>query len=344
MKTFSNRHRSNTIAITKLALASNISIADRTNERIFLSETLRNRLQFVISYITSSLEFIEKFALLDNKNEGIVYLHKKTIADLSNAELGYDTTQYIDPTIFGGRKNRNDLEYDDFKLFDFIEILLVFTKDSKRDDVRKRFIEVFENESFPVFIMDWMLIPTVENGLIGVAPLLKDKTIQEKIRTLYPYKVGGRTSLTPEAAARVSADVVQYIFSSKKGQKGTKTYAEQLVTKVARAWTTEDKVPELDKMLSELVKLSKDFNNAISDVRHTDKHTIQANTPGIYEVIFNINLSIAELVLTTAQDEFIEETNSESIKKAYLSKYGLIAGAGWFIEKKETIDLGEIPF
>ncbi|MNY31332.1 hypothetical protein D3C86_1654920 [compost metagenome] len=91
--------------------------------------------------------------------------------------------------------------------------------------------------------------------------------------------------------------------------------------------------------------LAKSFNNLISDVRHTDKHTIQTNSPGVYDVIFNLNLSISELVLTTIQDEFIEDMDSETIKQAYLEKYDVKVSNSWYVAKRDApIDLSEIPF
>jgi hypothetical protein len=344
MKTFSSRYKANTITISKLAQVGDISLSDK-NSRMFLSETLRNRLLFVISYIVSNSDFIEKFMIVDDQQDEKKYLHRKTLQDISKAELGYDATLYLEPSIFGERGRLSNDEVDDFKLFDLIELLLVFVKKSKKSDVRQRFLDVFESESFPVTIMDWIIVPTIETGILGVAPLIKDKSVRDKIRTIYPYKMGGRNAVTPEAAARISADIVQYIFSSPKSQGDTKIYSQKLIKRVAESWTSEDKTDELEKKLTELVVLAKSFNNLISDVRHTDKHTIQANSPGVYDVIFNLNLSISELVLTTIQDEFVEDMDSETIKQSYLDKYDIKISGSWYVAKKDVpIDLSEIPF
>lgn len=306
MKSFSKRYPKNSVAIQKLAKIAGITSYDgKSNE--FLQEKFRNRIAHVVKYICSQPDYIEPFLRVDATATSEGYcIHEESLRNLSEAELGYDITEY-----FNTKKLKLQYtgsfdeapEYHDFALLDLIELILVFCNKDKREDIRKRFSELFVDESYPAIVMDWMIVPITDSGIPGIASLLKDDNVKEKLRTVYPYKYGNRSALTPEAAARASADMLQYVFSSEHKSGGTKKYSEDLLDRVAANWTTPSKKEELRGLLNDLVKLAKNFNNQISNVRHTDKHTISTSQPGIYDLIFNLNLSITELVLISAQND-----------------------------------------
>lgn len=348
MKSFSKRYKVGSSTIIKLAKFCDITLS-HPESREFLSANISNRLLFEIRFITKSAEFIEPFLLVDNQQDDLYYLAQKSLASLSEALIGYDITRRFELKTLKQEiytVHKDDPETDDSSIFDLIELLIIFAKDEKREEVTSRFKEIFEDENYPVVIMDWMIVPTTDNGIASVAPLLKNKDIRDKLRTVYAYKQGFKSGLTPESAARASADLVQYIFSSDKGQSSTKLYSAKLINTVASNWTTKSKVPELEKMLNDLVLLAKNFNNGISNIRHTDKHTIQTNYPGVFDVIFSLNMSVAELVLTTAQNEFIEQVSPKELKSKYLKNYKIDSSQGWIVSKKkeDIVNLDDIPF
>lgn len=72
-----------------------------------------------------------------------------------------------------------------------------------------------------------------------------------------------------------------------------------------------------------LVKNTKDFNNQISNIRHTDKHTIQVDYPDFYKLITQQNINIIELIILTFPEKYIKMPNSRLLKQNYIKKYNI---------------------
>ena len=345
MKVFTNRY--DRIALRDISFSQrNIArypSSDAYNPaRNLLSDKLRTRLNHLLRYITSGTNFLEPFMLIRVGNSDRYEIYTKSLKDFSDAEIGYDITENLNTDTMEIHKFNDEGEksHDDPKLLDLLEILVVLSKDEIRTDLIRRFNDIFKDESSTFAISGWMVIPTNQSGLSPLIPLIKNPTLKEKLNSL--RSING--SLSAQAKARNAADAVQYIFSSDVKGK-TKNETEQLLTNIAMRWTEPEKVDDLYELMNRQVLLAKEFNNEIGNIRHTDRHTISIEGPGMFELIYKINMSIVELAIVTEQEKYIEEKTASEIKNGYSKNYQIDLGQAF--KRKlpdEPIDLSEIPF
>ena len=311
-------------------------------ENGFISDSLRLRLQCEIKYIVNSNNYLERFLIVHNKQTETYYLEKSALMDLSSRELGYDLTDvvnFIDLT-FGQPK------YEDIKLFDLLELIIIFSKKEKRGDLLGRISEIFLEEGNSFGIHESMIIKTNETGLISIIPLIKERLLKQKLEEFYKNR-----TVDYEYLARCSADILQIIFSSNNGKSDTKKYSVALCDKIAKKWSSAKDKPALAELLSEAVKNAKNFNNQIENIRHTDRHTIPIDSPNFYKLISSNNISIIELIILSLPENFITKSNPEQIKEQYFKKYKLRESEGfngWVVEKTidldDEINIDDIPF
>lgn len=313
----------------------------------FISDPLRNRLKEQLKYIVGSNKFLEPFLIVNSEKTGDHYLHKQTLSDLSLREIGYNISDSID---------LGDLEFktekiSDFKFFDLIELIIIFSKPDKREEIIERINTIFKEEKGIFSIHGFMIVSKENDGLRSIIPLIKEKNLQEKIKSYYEQRLA--SSVNYEFLARISADIIQLLFSSPLSKSKTKKFANGLCIKVAESWTEKTKVKELAGLISETVKNAKDLSNQISNVRHTDRTTIPVDSPNFYKLISSKNINLAELVILSLPELFIMEQDPEGLKNSYLKKYQVDKDVGWTIKKKdqgsieypeEDIDPKDIPF
>lgn len=306
----------------------------------FLSSSLRSRLQNKIKFIVESNEYIEAFLIVNDEIANKFYFHDESLRQLSQLELGYDITEII------GRKNFdfNQVQYQDIKFFDLIELLVIFSKEDKRTDFIGGLKEIFEEEGGRFTIHNFMIIVKSSTGLRALSHLIKEKALEEKIKGLYP---SNEQDVNYQIFAKTSAEVLQFLFSSSEKKSNTKSYAENLCKEVARRWTSKTKLKELAVLLSEAVKQAKSFNNEISNIRHTDRTTIPVDNPGIYKFIWMHNVALIELFILSLPENYIVRQTPTELKNNYLSTYRLKKAPGWIVRKQEDDDIDieeEIPF
>lgn len=302
---------------------------DDVKKQNFLSVVLRNRLQEEVRYIVASNNFLEPFLVVDDQVLNSFYLHENSLRDLSRRELGYDMTEIVNPKTI----DFNSAEYSDIYFFDLIELTIIFSKSSRRNDLVRRLERILKEEADIFVIHGFMIIQKGVLGLRSLLPLVKSQILALKLKEYFS------TGLNYQARARSSADILQLIFSSPDQQKDTRIYTENICKEVATKWAEKENIERLAGLISATVLNSKSLSNEISNIRHTDQHTIPVGTPDLYKLISTNNIAVAEFVILSLPGRFIATQSPEEINGSYLKKYNLKSVSGWRIEKPT-----EVPF
>lgn len=334
----------------------------RREQELISSET-RNRICSEIKFVTSSDDFLEWFILFENKKKNKIFFDKNKIDNFSLSELGYQMTSFFEfedfkiirqefvlPQGLSNREEKTVSFFDDYKLFDLAEIVILFSKDQKRQEIIKRFNEIFLEEGADFQIVEHLITRRSGETLKTLIGLLKDDFLREKIRSYFDL-VDKSDYIN---SAKLSADILNIIFSgyiknnklqdienikNKLGQKILKPTAKK-----------EEKIVRFNQYIDDLLKSSKSLSNDIYDVRHTEKSTIQVTNENIYKLISFHNMSIVELVLTTLKDDYVLGDNWEKIKSDYIEKYKIDKSIRYVIDDPKVknalddIDLDDIPF
>lgn len=298
----------------------------------FINDSLRNRLLEEIRYISSSEKFIESFLLYNVEGENKIILNADNLSKLSLRELGYDISNFFNFYKFSFNSVK------DLPFFDLLEILIIFSKVENRTDFVQRLEYIFKEEKDEFIIHEFMIVSKGETSLQSIIPLLKDGVLKEK---LIEFERNHVNFPNYQLLSRISADMIQYLFSS-TSKTDTKKYTDLLCKQIAKKWTTSSKVPELHKLISDFVILAKQLNNQISNIRHSDKNTIQLENPSLYKLISLNNIRLAEMVILSLPNEYIIKQNAETLKQDYVDKYKIDKDDLGTIRYKTTDD--DLPF
>jgi hypothetical protein len=316
---------------------------DETN---FLKVSLRNRLREQIKYVIRSKVFLESFLYVNNKQTGETYLHSASLSDLSMREAGYDIASAFD---LASLEPNEESRFEDAKFFDLLELFIIFTLPVKRIELVGRLSDVFNEEGNDFAIHGSMIVSREQDGLRSIVPLLKEKNLRDKVGEYYQQRMA--ISQNYEFLARISADILQLLFSSSEAQSKTKKHSTDLCEQVAFKWTEKGKSTELAELFSNTVKNAKQLSNQIQNVRHTDRTTIPIESPNFYKLIALKNISIIELVILSLPELFISSQDPETIKESYLKRYDLNKDTQWAVKAREIpqdffgeIDPSSIPF
>lgn len=283
----------------------------------FLTPSLRNRLHEQLRYIVESNVYLESFLTAEDPDNQRVFLNAQSLRALSLRELGYAVDEILDPYHLTFSKS----EYRDVRFFDLIEILIIFSKSDKRQSLIDRFNEVFEEEWDDFVVRSFMIVERQHTGLQSIVPLIKDRLLKEKIYELADIHTSVRS--THEAMARLSADILQLLFSSPTAKGDTKKFSENLCNKLATRWTSKENVNALSELLSATVKNAKDLGNQIANIRHTDQHTIRVESPSFYRLIAHKNKNLIELVILSLPDDYLIRQEPDDLKAKYLSQFNV---------------------
>jgi hypothetical protein len=300
----------------------------------FISDSLRTRLKEQIKYMIRSKVYLERFMYVENKQSGETYLHNSTLSDLSMREAGYDLDTIVDFKSLAYKAE----EYQDAKLFDLIELVIIFSKPEKRAELISRLGDILREEGEEFSIHGFMIVSREHDGLRSIVPLIKERNLREKLAEYYQQRVVALSNY--EVLAQISADIIQLLFSSPKSRKNTKNFSLDLCTQVASKWTEKAKIKELTDLFSETVKNAKELSNQIQNVRHTDRTTIPIEAPNFYKLIAAKNINIIELVILSLPEIFISSQDPENIKISYLKRYEINKESGWVVKEKEPVSPG----
>ena len=273
-----------------------------------------------------------------------MYLHEDMLQNLGFRELGYDFTKVINC-----RSLRFDGdEYEDAKLFDFIELLLIFTKSEKRSELEKRLRKIFDEEQKEFTIHDGLIVEKELTGIESITFLIKEDALRNKINEYYSIR---RTGTKPNwiLLSKISADIIQILFSAPSKKGDNKKYAESLCSKIAEKVTTKDRSKELTSLIDETVKNAKKLSNEIENIRHTDRSTIPIDTPSFHKIVASQNINLTELVILSLPELYIRQADPDKMKETYLTRYKVKKESGWVVKPEvfspeDEIDPADIPF
>lgn len=318
MKVFSKRYSSREYIRLRRHAGPLTSARHYTDRHGLLESNLRIRLNQEIKYLVSSGEYIEPFLLTHYSGEKAHWLNAEALARLSYQELGYDLTEYYssDDLIPIKKKTDEGERYLDKYFLDLVEILIIFSKDEKREEVINRLQKILKEENSDLLIYGHMIIIEDAGGLQSMSALLSDKMLRNKLEDIL------LKGLDTSIAAREAADITQYVFSGKtKGS--TKKDSEEIINKIANRWLATEDQEGFKKLLNDTVKNIKSLNNQMKNIRHTDRYTIDFQSPDIYKMIKQLNLAVSEMAILSTQDDFIETEKTSSLKDNYLKGYGI---------------------
>jgi hypothetical protein len=321
-----------------------------------VSNEIRNRLISEIRFLSSGNDFLEWFILFDHQINKKIYFDKDKIDHFSLSELGYKMSDYFEFENFAivqqVLKRRDDKEgeevkfFDDYRLFDLVEIVILFAKKNNRQEVINRFNAIFIEETADFQIIEHLITRKSGESLKMLVTLLKDENLKSKINTFFDLQDDGEYV----SASKISADIVNIIFSGFLKEDKVDTIneiKEKLCKKAIKFKKAKDGVEKFSNCLDSLLKSSKLLSNEIYDIRHTEKSTIEPTNNNIYKLVSNLNISLAELVLTTLKDDYVLGDNWEKIKNEYIKKYRIDKNSRLAIKKpavEDSIKLEDIPF
>ncbi len=256
-------------------------ISDETTKTKFLLIPLRIRLEQEIKFIIGDDDlFLESFLIVDDQIIGKKYFQNESLKNLTLRELGYDITEY-----YATKSLIPQEDCKDIFIFDLIELIIIFTKVEKRDEVVKKFNRIFKEEGNSFEIYNFMIVEKERSDIRTIIPLIKDETLKNKLVGFYSNRESFGSDF--EIRAKTSAELLQYIFSSKiKGK--TKTYTEDLCKKLSEKYTSPEKDDELEKIINDTVKNAKLLNNEVADIRHTDQSTIPIVSGDFLQTYINL--------------------------------------------------------
>lgn len=356
MQLFSKRNRIE----TEQRIFSGI---DRNRDTSFINNELRNRLAAEISYITSTDDFLEFFILFENQKKETIFLDKNKMDSFSLTELGYKMSDFFEFENFAikefefsrqvsargldgkiERVNKMESYFDDYKLFDLVEFIILFSKKSKRSDVIRRFNDILNEEQSLYEIVNGMVTKKSGENIYTIKNLLKDYNLKRKIED-YKYYKERKDYLN---TAKVSAEIINIIFSNTTSGK-KKEEIDKILNKLSLKLAANKKDGEiLQGFLQISLSNIRNLNNNIYNIRHTEKSTVHlrdSSSEILYKSISEMNMAFVESTLLVLKDDFIYSEDWEVIKNSYIKKYDINKDQR-FIIKKPEIDLDdiELPF
>lgn len=278
-----------------------------------LSESLKTRLLTLLNFCIKSW-FLEDWIVF-YFHWIISWIQSDILSLVTKWELWYSMNDFFDC---------ERLEFDpqcwDYYILDLIEIMVIFSKESKREEFVKRIKEIFyEEREQNTFTIHWyIIIENNSNEFQSIIPFIKDAKIRDKLETYYRVKA---TNPDSSILAKTSADIINYILSSEAWE--FKKYMDSLFNKI---WSkiALDKPEELTNLLLKLADYWKWLNNKIDNVRHTERSTIPIiEQCWIYKFIADNNMNIIELIITSLPEDYISNWDVSEVKKWIVEKYNL---------------------
>ncbi len=357
MQLFSKRYGINSISSispygglrTSLRRYSNIYSSSTTRDRIsdettkFLPIPLKNRLEQEIKFIVGDDDlFLESFLIVDDQIISKKYFQNESLKNLSLRELGYDITEYYATKSLGPQEDCKDIF-----IFDLVELIIIFTKNEKREALVNKFNRIFKEEGNNFEIYNFMIVEKERSDIRTIIPLIKDETLKNKLIGFYSNRESFGSDF--QIRAKTSAELLQYIFSSTiKGKN--KNYSEELCKKLSEKYTSPEKAADLEKLINDTVKNAKSLNNDVADIRHTDQSTIPIVSGDFYKLISTYSIQLVELVILTFPEEYIFKLSPEKMKEDYLNEYKIDKDVYWIVKEERIeedfgeIDVSNMPF
>ena len=351
MKLFSKRYNQ----LSYRELGGRMSSSRRHLELV--SSEVRTRLVAEIEFLSSSDDYLEWFILFENERLEKIYFDENKVDHFTQTELGYKMSQFFEfetfaiveqDTVSRVREGEMILYYDDMKLFDLIEMVILFAKKNSRDNLIARFNSIFHEEKSDFEIQETLITKRTKESLKSLSKTITDDALSMKIEDYYYWIERGDY----KNGAKSSSDILNIIFSDiTKDNK--KTEIEAKINKTAELIVSNKKKQEFKDIMNSALTLSKNLSNQIYDIRHTEKSTIVIKNENIYKMVATYNMGLVEFFLTSIKDEFLVSEDWEEKKQEYIAKYNINPNIRLTIRKspppsveldEDEIDLEEIPF
>lgn len=285
---------------------------------IELPDSIKTRLKIQMGYCLANNFFEQCFLTIQHGGKNFSP-NSQLIFTVSRWELWYSIEEEFDLETLElqlSEYGNNNHWY----LFDFLELMIIFCKSEKRDEFIWRLRKIFEEEGELFIIHNYLIVPNQNNGLESIMPFIKDRHLKDLIASFYQASKNN-----PEYSnlAKISANILNNIFSSEWWKDKTKAYSEALCMKLAAKFSPE-KSKDLYELINAQVISAKSLNNNIWDVRHTEKHTISiVRESWIYKYITENNMHLIELVISWLPEDYISDGDSEEVKSYLLSTYSI---------------------
>ncbi len=349
MKLFSKRHAERRIGSDSLRYRR----VPRSNE--LLSDEARNRLIAQLRFLSSRDDYLEWHILFadERSKPAFITFDENKLDDFSQIELGYRLTENFDFHNLTMKKSKQSIKYasddspfeefyDDYRLFDMAEITILFAKKDKRKEVIIRIGSILKEENTEYEIVEHLITRKRGDDLKALMGILKDDSLKNKLERFFDY-YSKRDYLN---ASKISADIVNIIFSD-EDKSAKKTAIQDIEQKLSTQLVegTKTKQEKIQTHIDSALKLARDLNNDIYDVRHTEKSTLKPKGDNLYKLVARHNLSIIELSLTALKDDFVLSDDWENIKSGYVEKYKIDTNLRRVRRPGvEPINLDDIPF
>src|SRR3989344_4054567 len=155
-----------------------------------INEEARNRLISQIQFLATSKTFLESYVLSEDKEKKKFTLSQTLLDNFSLSELGYkfsDFLKFRELELIGTQITDDEAQtiitiYDDYKLFDLIETIILFSKDAKREDVIFRIDKIFSEEACNWKIMKHLITRNTGENLSDITNQLKDSKLVDKLK------------------------------------------------------------------------------------------------------------------------------------------------------------------
>lgn len=310
------------------------------NPKGFLKESTRKRLQEEIKYIVESNQYLERFIVVHLKKDDRYCLESDTLKQLTMRTLGYDINKILKTKSF----DFDTPEYNDIYFFDLIEIIVIFSKKDKRDDVVNRLQDILKEEKTSFVFYDFMIFSRDTSGLRSIVPLIKNQKLKTELEQFFS-EFG--ISSNYETGARKSAQILSLVFSSPNSKKDTKKYTEDMCKNISKRITDKEHQVAFASLLSDTIKNAKELNNQISNIRHIENYTIPVDSPNFFKLVTNKNIGLIELAILSRPEDYVTSKDPEEIKQYYLKQYNVSPLTEWYIgpnKPEDEIDPDDIPF
>lgn len=349
MRLFSKRHKSSEFEARRKSL---------------ISDELRNRIISEILFLSWRDDFLEYFVLFDNQKKDKKFLDSNKVDWFSVAELGYKLSEYFEFEDFymkiqespeGWIMRRNEKwefvrderqikYYNDYKLFDLLEFLILFSKKEKREEVIDRFNNILIEEWSEYEIVNWMIAKKSWEWLWTILTALKDSDLRKKLEDYSYFKTRGDYI----GCAKTWIEILNIIFSNEDEDKKKEEILKILNLIAEKSTSTPQEKEDLIKLMNANLKNLDSFSNQIYNVRHTEKSTIHIKQWSwiIYKMISEQSMSIIELIIIILREEFTSSEDWEKIKETYIQKYQINRNLRLAIKtpKEPEIRLEDLPF
>lgn len=265
-----------------------------------VSSNVRTRLVSLIKFLTNSDSFLEKYVLIDDREDKIHYLNKRFVDDFSESELGYkfsDSFAFY-PFNFKGEQiingeNKQSKIYNDYYLFDLIETIILFSKESQRKDVTNRIKQILEEEKTGFSIMESIITRDSGEDLKSISAQLKDQKLSSKINSYYSFFEDDDFV----NASKISSEILNIIISDER--KAKRKTIDATWKKISKSIVDNSKIEEFEKILSESSKICQSINNNIFDIRHSEKDRVKVSNEFVYKMASYYNIALIEVILTS---------------------------------------------